>query len=129
MQSLFNSFGLPSETFTPQMGWTAKAIPLVLSDTPNIPTRITLDSTVRAVRFWTNMESVRYALDADPEPFPPSPIGDLLIPADAFYLGDVILPNQWHSFFLPNDSEGHTLSLISQDALTRVTLVAYLEGW
>jgi hypothetical protein len=126
MQTVWDGFGLP----TANMVWSEVFVPrsctVVLSDTPNVITRITLPLTTHGVTMWTALEQVWYAFDEDPGPIPPVTSGTL-IPATAFMAGGVLLPGGWQLLTLPNDSLQHALHLVSRAPSPTVLLTALTE--
>jgi hypothetical protein len=110
-----------TEVFAPLSCW------VVLSDTPNVVTRVTLPVTTHGVILWTTTDDqIWYALDTTPGPIPP-PVGGTLISEFNFVVGGVILGNMLQLFELPDDSLQHELQLVSNGSSPRVLLTALTE--
>jgi hypothetical protein len=130
MLTTWDGFGLPPDNVvTASNVLVAKMLPVMLSDTPDVPTQITLDPNVLGLRLWTATDSVRYSLDQPPEVLPVGPVTDLLIDFGVFRLGDMLLPGQWqHCVVATVSGTTHALYLTSKAAFAIVTVIALLEG-
>jgi hypothetical protein len=126
VQTVWSGYGLP----TANMVWSEVFVPrsctVVLSDTPQVITRVTLPVTTHGVTLWTPMDQVWYAFDEDPGPIPPPAVGTL-VAASAFVAGGVLLPGSWHLLTLPNDGLEHTMHLSSAAPSPLVLLTALTE--
>ena len=104
----------------------SKALPLTLSDTPGVPTTVTLPDATQLVRLWTSTDVVWFAFDEAPGPIPPPILGST-IPAAAFRTGDILMPGGWQETLVPAPTQSHTLQLVSQGVNPTVHLVVYGE--
>src|SRR4029453_14365453 len=104
----------------------AKSLWVMLSDTPGVVTQVTLPPTTRSLQLWAPDTSLWYSIDFLPGPIPP-PLPDLIVAAEAFAVGAVVLPQLLQVVTLPTDTLAHVLYVLSQAASPTVLITAFVE--
>jgi len=105
----------------------AKSLRVILSDTPGVVTQLTLPATAWGLQFWTTDALIWYSVDALPGPIPP-PLPDLIVPADAFAVGGVLVPSLLQVVTLPDDTLTHRLYVVSQTASPTLLVTCLVEA-
>lgn len=103
-----------------------RTFPLVLHDTPGVPTVVHLPDTTMGVHFWTTDAEIWFAVNEAPGPIPPY-VQTTLVQAGDFVVGGVILPNQVAGIALPESTLTYTIQLVSRDSAPRVTITALVQ--
>jgi hypothetical protein len=130
MQTMWPGLAVPTVLAPMGEAWLvtsrAKSLWVLLSDIPRVVTQVTLPPTTRSLQLWAPDASLWYSIDTIPGPIPP-PLPDLIVPAEAFAVGAVLLPQLLQVVTLPTDTLTHVLYLLPQTADTTVQITAFVE--
>jgi len=124
MQTSWNGLALPtlSENVVLTEAYQSWSVPLLLQDTPAIPTSVVLPSLTFGLIIWSYDAPLWFAVNAMPTPI--APLQSPSVVANQFVVGHIVNANQGVHYTIPDGTMTNTLYLISQDASVRVAVTA-----